>query len=57
VNFEDLLFYANDILVLCTSPHQIEKCIQIFENWSLKNGMKLNKNKSPQIEELKESQK
>ena len=46
VNFEDLLFYADDILVLCTSLHQIEKCIQIFEDWSLKNGMKLNKNKS-----------
>ena len=46
VNLEDLLFYADDILVLCTSPHQVEKCIQIFEEWSQNNGMKLNKDKS-----------
>ena len=34
VNLEDLFFYADDILVLYISPHQVEKCIQIFEEWS-----------------------
>lgn len=46
LNIEDLLFYADDVLILCTSTYQVEKCIQILEDWSLKNGMKLNKNKS-----------
>ena len=46
VNIEDLLFYADDILILCTSPNQVEKCIKIVEKWCTQNGMKLNKDKS-----------
>ena len=38
-NIEDLLFYADDILILCTSPNQVEK-------WCTQNGLKLNKDKS-----------
>ena len=47
VNIEDLLFYADDILILCaSSPNQVEKCIKIVEKWCTQNGMKLNKDKS-----------
>lgn len=46
MDIEDLLFYADDILMLCTSIQQAEKCIQIIEQWSAQNGMNLNKEKS-----------
>ena len=46
VHREDILYYADDILVLCTSPSQVEECIQTIEEWSKLNGMNLNKNKS-----------
>lgn len=46
LSFEDILFYADDILILCQSPTQIKKCIEIIEKWSELNGMELNKKKS-----------
>ena len=46
LSFEDILFYADDILILCQSPAQIKKCIEIIEKWSELNGMELNKKKS-----------
>ena len=46
INLEDLLLYADDILVLTTSPTQLSKAIQIIEDWCQRNGMELNKNKS-----------
>lgn len=46
INLEDILLYADDMLVLCTSPHQVEACIKTIERWSSENGMKLNKDKS-----------
>ena len=46
LSFEDILFYADDILILCQSPAQIKKCIEIIERWSELNGMELNKKKS-----------
>ena len=46
VHSEDILYYADDILVLCTSPLQVEECIGAIEDWSKLNGMVLNKNKS-----------
>ena len=45
MNPEDLLFYADEILILYTSPHKGEKFIQIFEEWNINNKMKLNKEK------------
>ncbi len=39
MNIDDLLFYADDILLLCSSPTQAEKCIKVIEDWSLSNGM------------------
>ena len=46
LNIEDILLYADDILVLCTSIEQLRQCIKIIEHWSESNGMKLNKKKS-----------
>jgi urease gamma subunit len=46
MSIEDILLYADDILILCQTQEQITKCIQIVEKWSHLNGMELNKNKS-----------
>jgi len=46
MNTEDILLYADDILILCESQEQTAKCIQIIENWSQLNVMELNKKKS-----------
>jgi len=46
LSIEDILLYADDILILCDSPNQLRKCIQIIENWSKENGMQLNRKKS-----------
>jgi hypothetical protein len=46
LHVEDILLYADDILLLCDSPEQVRKCIQIVERWSKENGMELNKKKS-----------
>ena len=46
IDLEDLLYYADDLLTVCTSLEQIKKAIQIISDWSEKNGMLLNKKKS-----------
>ena len=46
IDFEDVLFYADDILVLCQTQAQLKQCIEIIEEWSKQNGMELNKKKS-----------
>ena len=46
MSIQDILLYADDILLLCETIPQVKRCIQIIENWSSKNGMKLNKKKS-----------
>ena len=46
MSIEDILLYADDLLLLCQTPGQMKKCIQIVEEWSRKNGMELNKKKS-----------
>lgn len=43
---EDIMLYADDILILTPSVNQLRKVIQIIERWSLKNCMSLNKTKS-----------
>ena len=43
---EDILLYADDILILCQSQEQVAKCVKIIEEWSSQNGMELNKKKS-----------
>ena len=46
LNFEDLLYYADDLLALCTSIDQVRTAIRVISDWSAKNGMLLNKKKS-----------
>ena len=46
MSIQDILLYADDILLLCKTIPQVKRCIQIIENWSSRNGMKLNKKKS-----------
>ena len=46
ISLEDLLFYADDILIICSSPSQLKRCIEIVNNWASENGMKVNKQKS-----------
>ena len=46
MDLEDILLYADDILLLCQTTEQIKRCIQIIEEWSKENGMQLNKKKS-----------
>ena len=42
INKEDLLGYADDILVLCTSIIQLKKVIKRIKEWSSTNNLKLN---------------
>jgi hypothetical protein len=42
----DILMYADDILVLCTSQPQMETAIRTIKEWSKANGMSLNAKKS-----------
>ena len=46
IDLEDLLYYADDLLTICTSVEQIKKAINVISEWSEKNGMLLNKKKS-----------
>ena len=46
MNREDILLYADDILLLCETTQQTQEGIQIVEKWSIDNGMSLNKKKS-----------
>lgn len=46
LNFQDILLYADDILLLCKTEMQLKKCINIIETWCSENGMELNKKKS-----------
>ncbi len=34
MNIEGLLFYADDLFMLCISSSQAENCIRIIEEWS-----------------------
>jgi len=43
---EDLLYYGDDLLSICTSLEQIKKAIQVMSEWSDRNEMLLNKKKS-----------
>lgn len=46
LSYEDVLFYADDILVLCQTQLQLKRCIKVIEDWCARNGMELNKKKS-----------
>ena len=46
LNMKDILMYADDIMTICSSRDQLNKAINIIEDWTKRNGMMLNKKKS-----------
>lgn len=55
VSNEDLLAYADDLLVVCTSLHQLRQVIKIIRKWSKENNLELNDKKSGIVEFLPRS--
>jgi len=49
---ENVLAYADGILVLCTGMPTMKKVIEVTENGSTENGMIMNKRKSAIVEFL-----
>ena len=47
---DDILAYADDILILCENQSLLHKCIDIIERWSHENNLKINKKKSAVLE-------
>jgi hypothetical protein len=50
VDFENIFAYADDILVLCKSREELEKCIRIIKEWGENNGLILSPKKSGIVE-------
>lgn len=50
VSVEDVMAYADDILILCSSVHQLRQVIKVLKEWSLLNNLHLNAAKSGIIE-------
>jgi hypothetical protein len=46
IDKEDILAYADDILILCTSLNQIRMVIKLIREWSNENNLHLNEKKS-----------
>ena len=46
IELEDILAYADDILILCEDQLTLERCINVIEEWSRENNLKINKKKS-----------
>jgi len=52
IGVKDLLGYADDLLILCSSTHQLRRVISIIKEWSHSNNLKLNPKKSGILEFL-----
>jgi hypothetical protein len=52
VHMENILAYADDVLVLCNGHKTLKDVIETIETWSQDNGMVLNKKKSAIVEFL-----
>lgn len=48
----DLMGYADDLLIICTSLHQLRQAIKVIKKWSTDNNLLLNPKKSGIIEFL-----
>lgn len=46
INFQDLLGYADDLLIICSSKHQLRQVINTIKEWSIVNNLGLNAKKS-----------
>jgi len=52
VPMENVLAYADDVLIICTGVRTLKAIIEAIEHWSAFNGMRLNKSKSAVVEFL-----
>ncbi len=50
ISLEDILTYADDLLVLCDSIEQLKSVLKVIKKWSEENNLKLNPNKSGIVE-------
>ena len=50
IPLDDIFAYADDILIICENLETLKKCIQIIEDWSNANNLKINKKKSAVLE-------
>lgn len=50
INTENLLGYADDLCVLCTSPSELRRVIKLIKHWSRENNLALNAKKSGILE-------
>ena len=50
IPLDDIFAYADDILIICENLETLKKCIQIIEDWSNTNNLKINKKKSAVLE-------
>jgi len=50
VNVEDILGYADDLLVICTSVVQIKNVLRVIDQWCQENNLHLNPKKSGIVE-------
>lgn len=50
ISIEDILAYADDVLVICDNLEKLNQCIMLIEKWSTDNNLKINRNKSAIIE-------
>ena len=46
VSYQDMMGYADDLLILCTSKYQLSKVIKTIQTWSSDNNLGLNVKKS-----------
>ncbi len=46
VDITDIFGYADDVMIICDSKEQLEKCIQYLEEWAQNNGLPINHAKS-----------
>jgi len=52
IPYQDLMGYADDLLIICTTPHQLRQAINCIQRWSVDNNLLLNAKKSGIIEFL-----
>ena len=50
INLEDILSYADDLLIICDNVNQLRAVIKTVKEWSLENNLKLNMSKSGIVE-------
>lgn len=50
INYQDLMGYADDLLVMCDSKHQLTQVIKAIREWSVENNLALNDSKSGIVE-------